>query len=153
MYLYQLAQEWSIFISKLPIKWAWYCHHTFRGSPHEETADKAYMKFIHLLNREIYGSNYWKDKSKGVVFARGKELQERGAIHYHSLIGHVPEDIKRMKYMDIWNSMAGFARIYPYEEKKGAEYYLSKSAYAWKHGEIDIRGPINMQQLRLNLQS
>ncbi len=147
-----MAQQWTIFLNQEKFGWAWYCHLTFRGDPHPEAADKAFKKWIHKLNREIFGVRYWKEKSKGVLSARATELQTRGAIHYHCLIGRIPDHIKRLKYMDLWNELAGYARIYPYKKDKGAEYYLSKSAYAWKHGDIDLFGPFDSwQPLKLKL--
>lgn len=59
----------------------------------------------------------------------------RSAIRFMS-------SIRRMDYVDEWNRVAGFARLYAYEAGKGAEHYLSKSCYAWKHGEIDLGGPL-----------
>ena len=47
-----------------------------------------------------------------------------------------------MDYIDKWYELAGLARIYNYEQGKGAEFYMSKSAYAWKRGEIDLSGPL-----------
>jgi hypothetical protein len=43
--------------------------------------------------------------------------------------------------MDAWDNMAGFARIYPFEADKGAEYYICKNAA--KGGEIDFGGPLS----------
>ena len=73
---------------------------------------------------------------------RSSEYQVRGAIHYHAIIGRVPDRVRRLDYVDRWDDMAGYARIYAYERGKGAEFYLSKSSYAWKHGEIDLGGPL-----------
>ncbi len=149
---YEMAQQWAIFLDQDKLDWSWYCHMTFRGDPHPETASKVFDKWIHILNREIFGVRYWKDKTKGVVTARATEYQDRGAIHYHCLIGRIPGHIKRLKYMDLWNELAGYARIYKYEKDKGAEYYMSKSSYAWKHGEIDLGGTLgSWQQLKLAL--
>ncbi len=109
---------------------------------HPESASKSWDNWIHALNREAYGVKYWKDKSKGVVWARGTEFQHRDAIHFHALIGMVPDTVRRMDYVDKWFNMAGIARIYEYQWGKGAEFYMSKSAYAWKRGEIDLGGPL-----------
>jgi hypothetical protein len=49
--------------------------------------------------------------------------------------------------MDEWNSMAGYARIYPFEAGRGAEYYICK--YAAKGGEIDFGGPLSLVADRL----
>jgi len=150
-----LPTVWASFLNKIEWRWCWYGHFTFRdvsGLPgglkhhvHPETAVKVWDKWIHGLNRESYGVKYWKDKSKGVVWARGSEFQIRGAIHFHALIGLIPDRVRRMDYLDEWFTMAGIARIYEYEPGKGAEFYMSKSSYAWKHGEIDLGGPLAYQ--------
>jgi hypothetical protein len=135
---YYLPQAWASFLDNDSYHWNWYGHFTFRDYPHPETADKAWNKFIHLLNRDCFGHYYWKDKSKGVTWARGTEDQKRGAIHFHAIIGNIPDRVDRMKYKEVWFDMAGISRIYAYEKQRGAEYYMSKSTYAWKKGEIDL---------------
>ena len=147
-----LPALWADFLDKPEWWWIWYGHYTFRDvvSPydghthhvHPVSALKVWDKWIHQLNGEAYGVKYWKNKNKGVVWARGTEFQNRGAIHFHALIGQVPENVRRMDYVDKWFNMAGIARIYEYQWGKGAEFYMSKSAYAWKRGEIDLGGPL-----------
>ncbi len=147
-----LPALWAAFLDKPEWQWRWYGHYTFRdvvspfdGHSHHvypETAVKIWDRWIHGLNRETYGVKYWKDSKKGVVWARGTEFQNRGAIHFHALVGLVPDTVRRLDYIDKWYELAGFARIYSYEQGKGAEFYMSKSAYAWKRGEIDLGGPL-----------
>lgn len=129
--------------------WTWYGHFTFRGYPHPESADKVWRKYVGDLNRQIFGKNFWKRKDEGVTWARGLEYQKRGSLHYHAIIGCVPDEVNtdlfRLAYKETWNELAGFARVYPYERNKGAEFYMSKSAYAWKRGEIDLGGPLKVR--------
>lgn len=147
-----LPQTWAAFLNKPEWNWQWYGHFTFRDRSadasglrrfvHPEAALKIWDGFIHQVNREIFGNRYYKRKKDGVVWARATEFQVRGAIHYHAIIGRVPDTVRRMDYVDHWYSKAGLARIYKYEKGKGAEGYLSKSCYAWKRGEIDLGGPL-----------
>ena len=152
-----LLQSYAGFIDGLQdsengFSWNWFGTFTFRdgkndgfGNKHQihpEAAMKAMQKMIHILNRESFGVRYTKDKSKGVVWALATEYQNRGAIHFHGLIGCVPDRVRRMDYVDLWHGMAGIARIFKYENKKGAEQYLVKNSYAWKKGEIDFGGPL-----------
>jgi hypothetical protein len=142
-----LSQEWTQFIKQWNEEWKWYCHLTFRGYPHPEQADKVWNKWIHLMNREIFGVKYWKRKNEdGVIWAGGTELQRRGAIHYHALIGRIPDQVRRLSYMDKWFELGGIARIYDYKERGGAEEYITKSCYALKRGEVDLGGPFNYRQ-------
>ena len=142
-----LTQEWAKFIKQWNEEWNWYCHLTFRGYPHPEQADKVWSKWLHIMNREIFGVKYWKRRNEdGVIWARGTELQRRGAIHYHALIGRIPNRVRRLTYMDRWFDIGGIARIQGYNEKGGAEEYITKSCYAFKRGEVDLGGPLNYRQ-------
>lgn len=146
-----LPQVWGEFLNQPEFEWSLYGHFTFRDvlggdgvlrHVHPESAGKTWDVFIHELNRKIFGQRYWKRPTEGVSWARASEYQVRGAIHYHAVIGRVPPEIRRLDLMDKWNARAGYARIYPYEVGRGAEFYLSKSCYAWKKGEIDLGGPM-----------
>lgn len=143
----KLQVGWKDFVMSLDEHWNWYAHMTFKGYPTEEGANKVFMKWSHLLNRECYGVRYWKRKgTDGVIWARGTEYQSRGSLHYHALIGRIPEGVDRFEYMEKWYELAGISRIYKYIPKKGAEDYITKSAYAFKRGEIDLGGPLLYRQ-------
>jgi len=127
---------------------SWYCHFTFRpgqsrrGNIHPEKAEKLFNTFRHRLNQDIFGRNYERRKLDGVLIARATEYgQKSDFLHYHAIIGRVPDRVRRLDYKDEWDGLAGFARIYPYDKSQGGAMYLSKSAYAWKRGEIDLIGP------------
>lgn len=145
--LKNLPEVWATFLNQPEWEWSLYGHFTFRDTinqqmVHPEYAGKAWDRFIHKLNREIFGCRYYKRASDGVTWARASEDQRRGAIHYHAIIGRVPGEIRRLDLMDRWFEMAGIARIQAYEVGRGAEFYMSKSCYAWKRGEIDLGGPL-----------
>jgi hypothetical protein len=147
----ELQKYWVEFVKQWP--WSWFCHFTYKDNPftdemiHPEAAVKIHDKLIHILNREIFGVRYWKRPNDGVIWIRAREYQYRGAIHFHDLIGRVPEWINRLKYMDLHDKMGGYARIHPYKGKGcGAEEYLCKSAYAFKKGDIDVGGPLKYVQ-------
>jgi hypothetical protein len=146
---YHIPQAWATFLDNPAYHWNWYGHFTFRDYPHAETAHKAWMRYIHILNREAFGHYYWKHKEKGVIWARGTEDQKRGAVHFHALIGNVPDRVDHMKYKETWFKMAGISRIYAYEKDKGAEFYMSKSTYAWKRGEIDLSATMKYHSAEL----
>ena len=75
-----------------------------------------------------------------MIWARGQEYQRRGVIHFHSLIGRIPESVRRLDWMDSWDDLAGFARIEKYDSTKGARFYLGK--YVLKGGQVDLGGPL-----------
>lgn len=139
---YYLPQAWSEFLNNPLWNWSWYGHFTFRDYPHPETADKVWYRWIHNLNRSIFGVRYYNRPDDGVIWSRGTEYQRRGAVHYHAVIGSIPGSISRMYWLDAWFKMAGICRIYAYQRGRGAEFYMSKSTYAWKRGEIDLGGPL-----------
>jgi hypothetical protein len=143
----QIAAGFADLVKKYDDQWKWFGTFTFKDDIHPEAAHKIWMKFIHQLNREIFGCGYWKRKSKGVIWARGSEYQIRGVLHYHALLGLIPDRVRRMNYVDYWEELAGFARIYAYERGKGAEGYISKSAYVFKRGEIDFSDTLVVQPL------
>jgi hypothetical protein len=90
-----------------------------------------------MVNRARFGRR-WYRRGLGVFWARGLELQRRGAIHYHALITGVG-DVRRLTMMDEWARLAGWARIRPVESQERVGRYVAK--YVSKGGEIDLGGP------------
>ncbi len=146
----QVALAYADMIKKYDPLWNLYGHFTFRlsntkhGSVHPEKANKLFMHFLDDINKDSFGRNYKKRADKGSLVSRSTEIGGKGGLlHYHALIGHLPERVSKlnMELKETWNGMAGFARLYPYDKKLGGAHYLAKSAYAWKRGEIDFIGP------------
>ena len=143
--IYYLPQVWAEFLSRF--KWDWFVTIVPDHIVHPESLDKLRDVFIHHLNQHIYGRNYWKDKTKGVFWAFGMERQRRGAPHVHGLIGGLPDFMSRnIEYNWLREHGAQFSKIESYRPASGAEYYMSKSAYAWKHGEIDTSDTLALEQ-------
>ena len=147
-----IQKAWTELLSPVfPDPGSWYVTMTFRDTVrdwdgqaitvHPETAHKCWMRLIHKLNREIHGSNYWK-RGQGVIWARATEYQQRGAVHYHALVGNIPARVRRMDYVNYCYENYGIARIHKYDKGKGAVSYLAKTAYLWKKGEIDLSATI-----------
>lgn len=139
----QLPEVWGHFLSEWP--WSWFTTNTFRDEVHPEAADKTWGIWVHQLNRLIFGCRYYKRSADGVIWARGSEYQRRGALHFHALIGRVPDWVRRLDWLDQWDELAGFARIEPYDASKGARFYLGK--YVLKGGEVDLGGPLTLSPL------
>ena len=143
---YYLPQVWGEFLSKF--KWDWFITVVPDDIVHPEALDKLRDVFIHHLNQKIYGRSYWKDKSKGVFWAFGMERQRRGAPHIHGLIGGIPDFMSpNIEYNWLRDHGAKFSKIEAYKPNAGAEYYMSKSSYAWKHGEIDTSVTLSLEQV------
>src|ERR1700690_2430813 len=77
---YSGPQVWADYLDKF--QWDLYGHLSFRGNPHPESADKLWDVAIHRLNRYCYGQHYWKNKQKGLIWAKANEFQKRGTIHF-----------------------------------------------------------------------
>lgn len=133
----KLRAAWVGWISGLET-WEWYCHFTFREAVHPEQSNRRYLRFMREINRSLFGRRYG-DKGLGVPWVRGLEWQKRDVIHFHALFGGGVGVLRRLTYMDRWNHENGFARILPYDNKKGAIYYMVK--YVLKGGEIDLYIP------------
>ena len=131
-----LRAGWASFLGEY--RWDWLGTFTFReGRVHAEAADKLFRVFVSKANRQRYGPR-WAKKGLGISWARGLETQRRGALHYHALLSGVGE-LRRLTYMDLWNDLAGFAKIEPPRDAGDVVRYIGK--YVVKDGEIDLGGP------------
>lgn len=145
---YELPQAWADWINEIG-EWDWFGHFTFKGNAHPEQANKVFHKWKNEINREVFGRSYYKYPDKGVIFARASELQQRGVVHYHAVLGRIASSVDRYAYKARWEELGGMCLIYPYIKNYGAEFYMAKNAYAWKHGEIDVGGPVNQSSIVL----
>ncbi|MBA7591664.1 hypothetical protein ES708_33824 [subsurface metagenome] len=109
--------------------WQWYTTHTFRGNYVSlKASDGHWQSWLNTLTQAC--------KVKGLerpFYFRVTEYQDRGVLHYHSLIGGVG-DIRRLLFKDFWE-LYGFARVEKYIPARGANFYVGK--YLTKgNGEI-----------------
>ncbi|GAJ06974.1 unnamed protein product, partial [marine sediment metagenome] len=115
-------------------EWQWFTTHTFRAeyvSPKE--ADRHWQGWLNSLCLVT--------KPRPFYF-RVVEYQDRGTLHYHSLIGNVGDNIPRLFFKDLWE-LFGFARVVKYDPKLGAAHYVGK--YLTKNAG-DIRFSHNLKQ-------
>jgi hypothetical protein len=138
-----LRDAWVVFLRRWT--WQWFCTFTFREIVHPESADKRFRLLISKLNRQIHGPR-WHKKGLGVGWVRALEYQRRGVIHYHALVAGVGAE-RRLTWMDIWDELAGFARIEPIRDDSAVRRYVSK--YVIKGGELDLGGPLRSPRLPL----
>jgi hypothetical protein len=140
---YVIPQAWAEYIEGLS-DWSVYGHFTFRDTPHPERCLKTWDLYVHKINRSMYGQRYYKHPlDKGISWARGTELQKRGIVHFHALLGHMACDPDMVFLKQTWFDLGGTYKIERYAKDKGAEFYMSKSCYAWKQGEVDLGGVLN----------
>lgn len=117
-------------------EWDWYTTHTFRSeyvSPRE--ADRHWYSWLNSLRLSAQIAHL-----PAPFYFRVVEYQDRGTLHYHSLIGNCG-DIRRLTFKDYWE-LFGFGRVEKYEAGKGANYYVGK--YLTK-ADGDIRWSHNLK--------
>ncbi len=129
------------------VPFQWYVTQTFKlpwVSP--KAADRAWYGWFNsvrlgakalLITPELTGA-------KAPFYFRVTEYQDRGTLHYHSLIGGVA-DIRRLTFKDFWE-LNGFARVEEYDRGLGANFYVGKYL-AKADGDGDIRFSHNLTRL------
>ena len=108
-------------------EWGWYTTQTFKAdyvSPKE--ADRHWYSWFNSLRvaaraKGLTPSCYG---SAAPFYFRVAEYQDRGTLHFHSLIGGVG-DIRRLLLKDMWE-LCGFARVEKYDPGRGASFYVGK---------------------------
>jgi len=119
----------------------WFATFTFKSEPGEERAERQYRLWTHRLNQAVYGRRYYKT-GVGVWQVRASEMQKRGVVHFHSLLGGVGLARDRLEWKENWltqDPINGFARIYQYDPKLGARSYCAK--YVSKGAVLDFYLP------------
>lgn len=155
----QLTAAWSTYLQQ----YAWDHYSTFTFRPivraiglnrqsvsfvHPEAVQKALRRLTNELNKEIFGERFYKRPHEGIIVAAAMERQQSGNPHIHTLMGNIPATKSRFEIMNWWYEKQGIARVYAYQQGMGAEEYLSKLAYLFKDGkvEIDLLGPLEHYQ-------
>jgi hypothetical protein len=149
-----LQSAWIHLLSRY--HWDLFGSLTFRDATHPESAYKRFRLFVSMLNRKLYGPRWFKH-NKGVSYCVAMERQERGVLHFHVLLAD-PELTHLLKgswfkldgrwaneLNEMWNQVAGFARIEPIKALELVQRYVSK--YVIKGGEIDLGGPLMQRRL------
>lgn len=110
-----LRESWATFLNNF--NWDWWVTLTFRDKQTTNSANRKWNVWLKGLENE---------RDNKVGYFRVTELQRlRNNIHFHALMLNL-RGIRRLTWMDEWDRIAGFARIYPYKKNKGANYYLCK---------------------------
>jgi len=110
-----LALAWGQFLSRF--SWDWFVSLTFRGDVKSFRAHRLFGYFVRDLE---------KDAGIPIFWFRADEIGPQGGrVHLHALIGNVAH-LRRMTWVDRWADLAGYARILPFNDRKGAAYYCTK---------------------------
>lgn len=139
-----ITQAWVDLIDQLETKYGvfeWFGSFTFAEPLHPEQANKRFLRLTRVLSKAVSGNRYYKHGT-GISWVRGTESQKRDAIHYHAFFGNGVRKLRRLDFMDIWQSPeigGGYCRIWPYDGRINAKSYIVK--YQLKGGEIDVYIP------------
>jgi hypothetical protein len=111
----QLAVAWGQFLSGF--SWDWYATLTFRDWVKSFRAHRLFEQFMRDLEKAAGIPIFW---------FRADEIGFHGGrFHIHALIGNVAH-LRRLTWMDHWDKLAGIARIFPFNAKRGAASYCAK---------------------------
>lgn len=112
-----MREAWGTWLSEL-WDWEWFVTLTFRNpSMGRGAANKIWRTWVREME---------KSSGKAPGFFRVSERTPyRYAPHYHALMLNV-DGLRRLKWLDRWVELAGWARVLPYYPTNGAAYYVSK---------------------------
>ncbi len=117
----RLREAWGQFLSRYP--WDWFVNLTFRDEVPTFRAYRILGRFLRDLEAAA---------EVPILWFRADEYGARlGRFHMHLLIGNAAH-LRRLYWMDEWNRRAGYARILPFDDRKGAVFYIAK--YITKQG-------------------
>ena len=130
----QLAEGWGQFLSQF--SWDWFVTLTFRDEVKSFSAHRLFERFARAIERAAEQPIFW--------FKADEIGTHGGRFHIHALFGNVGH-LRRLFWMDRWSELAGYARILPFNEKRGAAYYCAK--YVTKQdGDWEMSANVNAFQ-------
>ena len=133
----ELCHSWTRWLAQYD--WQWFATLTFREAVHPEAARKKFGRFIHGINRKLYGRKYHRVPNH-IYWVVALEYQKRGVLHFHALLGadrDLNTQLRRKEQEERWNELAGFATIYPIDKRLTVvTRYVSK--YVAKDGELEV---------------
>lgn len=91
--------------------WTWWATFTFRYPCMPYSAKKSFIRFIRGQGIDYFYASEWCGDFHGV--------------HIHALMGNT-YGLHRLTTMDNWFKRYGIARIYAYNKRLGARYYVCK---------------------------
>lgn len=112
---YGLREVWAEWLNEWD--WEWFVTLTFKEEVGIMKAERLWRRWVRELNEAL---------DDRVGYFRVMEWQKNRKVpHFHALMLNL-HGARRLTWMDRWNALAGYARIWPYQKDKGADHYLSK---------------------------
>lgn len=108
-----------------------------KQSTHPEFSVKARSRWMHRLNRDVFGSRYDR-RGEGLLSFFGIEFQKRGTVHQHGIVaGEGLDSVSRdLQSGNLTGLAQGWCKVELPRHKVRAVKYCSK--YVSKDGELDI---------------
>ena len=121
----ELNRAWDALLRPCP--WTLLAHLTFSDRVHPEQGAKRFARWIAAL--EHHPSRHERGR---IIWARGAEDQDRGAVHYHAVLARTT-GIAPFAAMKLWERIGGgSARVVPYDATQRGVFYISKE------GDVDV---------------
>jgi len=111
----QLREAWGQFLAQFP--WDWFVSLSFREMVPTFRAHRLVRYFLSDIEKAAGVPIFW--------FRTDEYGEHTGRFHIHVLVGNVAH-LRRLDWMDEWNRRAGYARIVPFDQTRGAAYYCAK---------------------------
>lgn len=123
-----LVEAWGELLA--PFRFDWFATLTFRNNVPRPVAEVGWRDLCRWLRAKA---------GHRVEWFRVAELQTRGVVHFHALVGDCA-GVRRLSAVDWWRDRYGFAQVQPYDPGRGARFYLTKPyvAKGALRGDIDV---------------
>lgn len=123
-----LVEAWGELLAPFPFDW--FATLTFRHNVPRGVAEHGWRDLCRWLRHKA---------GHRVEWFRVAELQGRGAVHFHALVGDCA-GVRRLSAVDWWRDRYGFAQVQAYDPGRGARFYLAKQyvAKGAGRGELDF---------------
>lgn len=111
----QLREAWGKFLGQF--QWDWFVSLSFREIVPTFRAHRLVRYFLQDVGTAAGVPIFW--------FRADEYGEHTGRFHIHALVGNVAH-LRRLDWMDEWNRRAGWARIFEFNQERGAAYYCAK---------------------------
>lgn len=111
----ELSHEWGVFLSQF--QWDWFISLTLRDATSSFRVDRLFRRLMWDIELAAGNKIAWF-----MVFEYGTRT---GRLHIHALVQGVSH-LSPAWWMEEWNRRAGYARIFPFDPRKGGVFYCAK---------------------------
>lgn len=120
--------------------------------PHPERAAKDFRWWVGQCNDLMHGPRWKRRGIPGLQFCASQELQRRGVLHHHAVMGDPTVDLStydkaslRADFKNLWYRENGIAQVEAPRDAEATAIYVCK--YVIKDGEYELSA--ELERLRL----